>query len=207
MALATWTLPDDLPAGKLPVTVTYLEMAAAPAGPARPRPDGVDGPVHARNCPTAYYRFLYDTVGEPWLWEYRRRMAPERLAEILADPAVEVHVVSVQGVPAGYIELDAEKLSSDGAMDVAYFGLMPWAIGRGIGPWLLDWGVRLAWTKPAVRRLTVNTCTFDHPSALGLYQRVGFKALRTEDKLVDDPRLTGLLPRSAAPHIPLARHP
>ncbi|MDG3443506.1 GNAT family N-acetyltransferase [Nitrospirillum amazonense] len=203
----TWTLPADLPAGKLPVTVTYLEMAEPPAGPARTRPEDVDGPVHARNCPPAYYRFLYDTVGEPWLWEYRRRMAPERLAEILADPAVEVHVVSVQGVPAGYIELDAEKLASDATMDVAYFGLMPWAIGRGIGPWLLDWGVRLAWTKPSVRRLTVNTCTFDHPSALGLYQRAGFKVLRTEDKLVDDPRLTGLLPLSAAPHIPLARRP
>ncbi|MDZ5648691.1 GNAT family N-acetyltransferase [Nitrospirillum sp. BR 11828] len=196
-----------VPAGKLPVTITYLEMAEPPAGPAGTRPAGVDGPAHAVNCPPAYYRFLYDTVGEPWLWEYRRRMAPERLAEILADPAVEVHVVSIQGVPAGYIELDADKLATDGTMDVAYFGLMPWAIGRGIGPWLLDWGVRRAWVKPGVRRLTVNTCTFDHPSALGLYRRVGFRPIRTEDKLVDDPRLTGLLPLSAAPQIPLARRP
>ena len=33
-----------------------------------------------------------------------------------------------------------------------------------------------AWSHP-IPRLTVNTCTLDHPRALPLYQRMGFRAL------------------------------
>lgn len=191
----------------LPVTIRFLTMPEPPPSLAdvpRARPAGIDDPVLASPCPVPFYRFLYNTVGEPWLWDYRRRMGDADLAAILADPAVEVHVVSQDGVPAGYIELDRRHQDDEGVVDIAYFGLMPWAIGQGIGPWLLDWAIRRTWAQTGTRRMTVNTCTFDHPGALATYLRAGFRLDREEHKASPDPRLAGILPRSAAPHIPLA---
>ncbi|CAK0756114.1 hypothetical protein CCP1ISM_6680002 [Azospirillaceae bacterium] len=63
--------------------------------------------------------------------------------------------------------------------------------------------VRTAWNADT-RKLVVNTCTFDHPAALRLYHRAGFRLVRAIERVVRDPRLSGTLPRSAAPHIPLA---
>jgi GNAT superfamily N-acetyltransferase len=64
---------------------------------------------------------------------------------------------------------------------------MPRFIGRGIGPWLLDWAIREAWRHDP-RQLVVNTCTLDHPKALPLYQRLGFRPTRQETKTILDPR-------------------
>ncbi|MCY4565611.1 MAG: GNAT family N-acetyltransferase, partial [Gammaproteobacteria bacterium] len=53
------------------------------------------------------------------------------------------------------------------------------------------------------RRLWVHTCTFDHPGALDFYIRTGFVPYRRQIEVADDPRITGVLPRSAAPQVPL----
>jgi hypothetical protein len=39
----------------------------------------------------------------------------------------------------------------------------------------------------------VNTCTFDHPRALPLYQKLGFVPYRQETQIIDDPRINGLI--------------
>ena len=52
--------------------------------------------------------------------------------------------------------------------------------------------------------MILNTCTLDHPAALAFYQKRGFAITHSEVDIVDDPRLVGLLPRDAAPHVPLA---
>ena len=54
-----------------------------------------------------------------------------------------------------------------------------------------------------IERFWVHTCTFDHPNALGFYQKAGFKPYAFMVEVADDPRFTGHLPRDAAPHIPL----
>jgi hypothetical protein len=38
--------------------------------------------------------------------------------------------------------------------------------------------VREAWRDTGLARLWVHTCTLDHPSALGVYQKCGFVAFR-----------------------------
>ncbi|MEE3622718.1 GNAT family N-acetyltransferase [Nitrospirillum sp. BR 11752] len=195
------------PPGKLPVLITFMEMATPPQTPPRPAPGIAQGPLLARNCTLAYYRFLYDTIGERWLWSLRRGMDQDELSRMLADPQVEVHVIHVDGMPAGFVELDWRLLPADGTVAIDYLGLMPWAIGRGLGSWLLDWAVHHVWQRPRVRRLTINTCSFDHPAALPLYLRTGFRRLRQERKFVDDPRWTGVMPPTAGPHIPLAEPP
>ncbi len=79
--------------------------------------------------------------------------------------------------------------------DLAYMGLMPWAIGRGLGRYLLDWAIDCAWQRdPPPQRLTVNTCTLDHPKALAGYQKAGFEVVDRTEKRDPDPRARGLIP-------------
>jgi hypothetical protein len=58
-----------------------------------------------------------------------------------------------------------------------------------------------AW-RPGIERLTVNTCTLDHPSALNFYRAQGFVPIRRTVETFADPRVAGLLPADVAPHIP-----
>ena len=183
--------PSDLPQGKLRDIVTYLEMTARPVPPPVPPPAGRLALMRAERCTTAFYRFLYNTVGEPWLWFERRLWSDERLAAWVEKAATEIFVLYVGGVPAGFYELDQGEPSD---IELAYFGLMPEFIGRGYGAYLLRAAVDAAWQRNP-RRLWVHTCTYDHPRALGAYQRAGFVVYRREPVIFDDPRLSGALPR------------
>lgn len=185
-------------AGKIDVVVTYLAMTEAPRRPPTPIPPGKLALLHAESPPVSFYRYLYDTVGEPWFWYERRKLADESLAAILQDPRVEIYVLYASGVPAGYSEID-RRAAPDAA--IAYFGLVPHFIGRGLGAFLLNWTIDSAW-RHRPRRLTVNTCTLDHPKALALYQRAGFVPERQEAIRIDDPRLAGLIPRHLEPRLP-----
>lgn len=165
-------VPADLagPRAIVEVTTTYLEMRTRPTAPLGPPPPGVQV-VRAVRPSVRFYRYLYDGVGLPWAWYDRRRMAAGELAAILADDAVEVHVLWRDGVPAGYTELDRRAA---GQVELAYFGLLPEAIGQKLGPWLLAWSIHEAWRRPGVERAWVHTCTLDHPSALRTYLAAGF---------------------------------
>jgi GNAT superfamily N-acetyltransferase len=151
--------------------VTYLEMTTPPATPPRPAPrPGVEVRI-ARRPSVAFYRFLYAAVGEPWTWTVRRCLSDAELATILADPEVEVNVLWADGVPAGYAELD-RRAPPD--VELAYFGLMPEFIGQGLGGYLLDWAIHHAW-RARPRRFWLHTCDLDHPRALEVYRKLGFR--------------------------------
>jgi GNAT superfamily N-acetyltransferase len=156
------------------VTVTSLQMFADPGAEIAAAPEGVRL-VRAAPPGVRFYRFLYDAVGAPWHWYERKLWDDAKLAATVDDPQVEVHVLWRHGAPAGYVELDRRVL---GVCEVAYFGLFPEAIGGGLGTWFLRWAVREAWKDPALKRLWVHTCTLDHASALGVYQKCGFEKFR-----------------------------
>ena len=185
-------------AGKIDVVVTHLTMSAAPKRPPTPVPPGRLALLRAEAPTVSFYRYLYDTVGEPWFWYERRKLDDAALAAIIGDPRVEIHVLYAGGVPAGYSELDRR---AEPDIAIAYFGLVPQFIGRGLGAYLMNWTVDAAW-QHRPRRLTVNTCTLDHPKALALYQRVGFVPERQEAIRIDDPRLAGLIPPHLEPRLP-----
>ncbi|MEL7173881.1 MAG: N-acetyltransferase, partial [Pseudomonadota bacterium] len=42
--------------------------------------------------------------------------------------------------------------------------------------------VDTGWQRSGVERMTVNTCTLDHPRALGTYQKAGFVPIRRETR-------------------------
>ncbi len=151
------------------VTTWYLEMRERP--PVR-RPEAPPGIVLGRLvAPTASeYRVLYDTVGDAYHWVDRRRIDDDALLAAIRDPHVEIFVARHQGELVGYFELDRALV---GECKLAYFGLAPAWIGRGVGSWFLERAVQCAWDG-RVARVTVHTCSLDHPRALSTYERAGF---------------------------------
>jgi GNAT superfamily N-acetyltransferase len=85
--------------------------------------------------------------------------------------------------------------------EIAYFGLIRDLAGKGHGRWLMAEALARAWVGD-VERLLVNTCTLDHPHALGFYRAQGFVAVRRTLETFPDPRALGLVPADAAPHVP-----
>lgn len=162
------------------VKVTYLEMLQRPArvGPA---PHEGLAVVHAKRPTIAYYRFLYDAVGRQYHWVRRTRYTDEELARIIHDPLDEVHVLHVDGVPAGYAELDRRV---PGEVELNQFGLTADFIGQGLGKWFLQWTIDRAWSY-APKRFWLHTCTLDHPNALPNYQKAGFVVYKEEVKQQD----------------------
>jgi GNAT superfamily N-acetyltransferase len=177
--------------GKLSDVITYLEMMARPQRPPLPTPPGKLALMRAERCTVSFYRYLYAAVGAPWLWFERNLWNDQRLAAYLAKPEIEVSVLYVGGVPAGYFELDR---GNKGEVELAYFGLVGDFIGRGYGGFLLQAAVDGAW-QGKVHRLWVHTCSYDHRRALGTYQRAGFEVYQRVPVVFDDPRLTGAVLR------------
>jgi len=189
-----------VPPGECAAVVTHLEMCERPKPqPMPPAPAGL-ALVRWPEPTLPKYRALFTRVGTPWLWFSRAVMPDDALSAILADPAVEVFAVADRtGIEVGMLELDFRK-SPD--CEIAYFGVVPELTGRGVGRWLMASALARAWRKD-VARIWVHTCTLDHPSALGFYRAQGFVPFKREIETFADPRITGHLPRDAAPQVPL----
>lgn len=188
VVMAKWLTepPARNEAAKLDVTITYLEMLEQPArGPARPpRLTEKIALMRAERPTVSFYRYLYNAVGEPWVWYERNQLPDEELAAIIEDEKVEICVLYHDGTPAGYAELDFRQ---EDEVELAYFGLIPDYIGLGLGGYLLNWSIDTAWSREP-RRLWVNTCTLDHPAALTVYQKAGFKPYDQKTIRIKDPR-------------------
>lgn len=164
-------------------TITYLATSAPPAH-APPMPTSPRlALMRAEGIPLHFYRYLYETVGADWLWVERLSFSDHALACAVQRDDVEVTVLYANGAPSGYYELDFVKPASP---NLAYFGIMPEWTGAKIGPWLLGCAMRDAFSRGAAK-LTVNTCTCDHPAALPLYQKLGFQPVRQEVRRVSVP--------------------
>jgi GNAT superfamily N-acetyltransferase len=168
----------------LEVAVTYLEMRARPQLSPPPAPSLPHRIELVPNPSLAFYRYLYNVVGEPWLWHERRKTDDATLASLLADPDLILLVAYAEGEPAGYAELNARRQPD---IELAYFGIVPKFIGHGLGPTLLHAAVELAWSRTP-RRLWVHTCSLDHPKALPCYQKAGFVPYDKVVRRIRDPR-------------------
>ena len=172
---------------KIESVITYLEMTSRPTTPTPARPAQKIALLRAEKPTVSFYRYLYNTVGQDWLWWERRQLSDEELSSIVCDDQVDVYVLYVNGVPAGYGELDRRSAPD---IELAYFGLMPEFIGQKLGGYFLRWLIDQAWTYEP-ERLFVHTCTEDHPAAIHNYQRHGFSPYKQETEIIDDPRTSG----------------
>ncbi|WP_233417254.1 GNAT family N-acetyltransferase [Halovulum marinum] len=172
---------SDAARREVEVTITYLEMAARPAFDRPSLPPGPPSALIAADRPPVWYFLaLYDAVGRDYHWTDRFRQERAEVRGWIHDPAVTLYTLMRDGWPAGFFVLDT---TGAGTCELAYFGLVPEAVGSGLGKYLLKTAVHLGWDRPGVEKLTVETCTLDHPRALGLYQSCGFtpvaQALKT----------------------------
>lgn len=156
-------------------TRTYLAMATADAlVPAAPVA-GLTVTAEA-DCAPALYRALYLGVGAAYHWVDRAAWSDDEIRAHLARPEVSVWTARVDGALAGYFELCAW---ADGSIEVAYFGLLPAFIGRGLGGALLTEALRTAWRR-APTRVWLHTSSLDHPAALANYQARGLVVTHVE---------------------------
>jgi GNAT superfamily N-acetyltransferase len=158
------------------VSVYYLELFECPDRSVPPPREGLTV-IHAIHPTVAYYRFIYEAVGDDYHWFSRRKMSDEELAALIHDPQVEVHVLHVDGVPAGYVELDRRN---EGEIEIPQFGLTADFIGQGLGKWFLRWVIERTFGY-GVPRLWLHTCSLDHPIALENYKKAGFVEYKREE--------------------------
>lgn len=188
----------DLPPGKLANVVTCLEMHAPPQRALTPFP--ADLTLKRTNAhDLAGHRALFNAVGRDLMWFSRLIMKDEDLASILGNPAIESYTLLRGSEVLGMLELNFADLPN---CELAFYGLVPSAIGKGLGRALMDEAIRRAWANP-IKRFWVHTCTFDAPQALPFYVRSGFTPYARMVEIHDDPRLLGKLARDASPQVPL----
>ena len=169
------TLVDGPGPGVREVVVTDLEMT----DPARLRPgrtpDVEATLVRAARPAPELSRFFYRAVGGDWYWVDRLDWTYGQWTDWVSRPGHELWTCWVDGVPAGYAELD--RVGDD--VEVAYFGLLPAFTGLGLGGWLLTRAVERAWQGDGVRRVWLHTCDLDSPGALANYRARGFEPCGT----------------------------
>ena len=169
------------PSSTIEVTRTYLEMRA----PADLHPARSDDPLIRielqTDCSVDLFRFLYREVGKNYYWIDRLGWTEQEAKAYLDQTSVSLWLVTYNGETAGYFEL---KKCEDDSTEIAYFGLMPEFIGRGLGKYLLTRAVEQAWSDGA-KRVWLHTCTDDDPAALPNYLKRGFKPFKTEKYFVE----------------------
>ena len=160
------------------IVTTYLEMRS---------PDHLrakwcaDGRFLIREKIEHDWRFnrdLYFAVGQMWSWNDKRVWNDEQWKDYGLAPELRTFAAYYDSSLAGYYEL---RRDDEGGVEIAYFGLLPEFIGRGLGGTLLTSAIEEAWRMlPSVSRVWVHTCNLDHPAALENYQARGMMIYKQE---------------------------
>ena len=161
---------------------TFLEMTDRSSLNPAPPPDGGAALERVDRCAPELYRRLYADVGREYHWHDRLGWSDAEITQHLADPRLELWILREQQEPAGYFEL---LRHDDGAVEVAYFGLLPHAVGRGLGKFMLTRAVERGWELGATR-VWLHTSSLDHSSALPNYLARGFSIWKQETYDVSD---------------------
>jgi GNAT superfamily N-acetyltransferase len=162
-----------------PVTTYYLEMHdPQDLRPKRSPRSDLALVCIAPPCPELN-RFFYTAVGADWYWTDRLPWTYQRWLDYLKRSELETWMLTVQGVPAGYFELEAQPGAH---VEIAYFGLLPQFVGSGLGGHLLTCAIERGWALGSCR-VWLQTCTLDHPQALANYQARGMRLYMQETRL------------------------
>jgi len=160
-------------------TIYYLEMKSPSAHLPKESSDpsfcisAINPPKPEKN-----QRFYLD-VGQAYSWHERKNWSQADWSKYAIQPNLRTYVASAKNKEIGYFELF--KVGSD--VELIYFGLLPEAVGLGYGSAMLSQAIQCAWcllSGVEAGRLWVHTCNYDHPNALGNYQRSGFTLYKTE---------------------------
>ena len=172
-----------------PLVTTYLEMRSLEQLRSK-RADARFRVREQKEPNWVFNRDLYFAVGEQWQWIDKRPWTDEQWKEYAAAPELRTFAAYYDGELAGYYELRHEsepdppspRLRRDrqGEVEIAYFGLLPEFVGRGLGGALLTSAIEEAWGL-SPKRVWVHTCNRDHPKALANYQARGMVIYKVEE--------------------------
>ena len=154
---------------RLPTRVWHLELAEL-------RPSAGAAGVEVQHAAVPFgplNRFFYVEVGRDFDWIDRLGWTPERW-QAWAE-RVETWLVLDRGTPAGYAELATHD---DGAVEIAFFGLLEPFRGRGLGGAFLTRMAERASELSRSGRVLLQTCELDGPHALRNYEARGFRVVR-----------------------------
>jgi GNAT superfamily N-acetyltransferase len=156
--------------------VTYLEQTE----PVSPPPLHFGSERVALERPARPdYLTLYRGVGEPLKWDQRLSMPEKELDSLLAGGSLRIYVLrDAQGGALGLCEFDRTGFPQ---IELKNFGLVPQAQGRGLGPWLLATALQGEW-RSNPDRIWLHTDTWDHPAAVHVYERAGFRVFDVREE-------------------------
>ena len=121
------------------------------------------------------YRHLYRSVGDPHHWT-SRLMSDENLKREIHGAATRLFTLDDGGSTAGWFELELRPAIQE--VRIVHFGVMPDFRGRGLAHVLIAQAIAAGFAQGA-DRLIIETNTLDHPAALPLYRRHGFRPYAT----------------------------
>lgn len=149
-----------------------------------------------KNPDRRFNREMYFGVGERWRWIDKRIWSDAEWKNYASDPNLRTFGGYCDGQIAGYYELRrgpntghrSQGTRHNDEIEIAYFGLLPGFIGRGLGGALLTSAIENAWNwSPTPMRVWVHTCNRDHPQALANYRARGFRIYKTEQEKLSSP--------------------
>jgi ribosomal protein S18 acetylase RimI-like enzyme len=156
--------------------VTYMELCSSPPSP----PERLGSECIAReHLPPHEYLTLYRNVGESMRWDQRLKMPEMQLRALLGDGCLSIYVLrTMEGHALGFCEFDRSEFPE---IELKNFGLIPAAQGRGLGPRLLCVALCEEW-KSVPTRIWLHTDIWDHPAAIRVYERAGFRVYAVRDE-------------------------
>ena len=176
------SLVGDAPSSRL--RTIYLEITSrTQLRPAVKRWDELVITRVARPFPE-FNRFLYAAAGFDWLWTDRLQRTREQWLAYLDRPELETWIGYQSGAPAAYFELEAQPGLQQ---EIRIFGVMPFAVGKGIGGRMLSFAAERGFDRGA-RRVWLHTCNRDHPHALGNYLARGFRIYSIVEQFTAPPK-------------------
>jgi GNAT superfamily N-acetyltransferase len=156
---------------------TYLEMRSPEQLQPKQNADPRFQIREQRDRDWRFNRDLYFRVGDQWEWIDKRPWSDEQWKNYATAPALRTFAAYYDDTLAGYYEL---RRDTEGGVEIAYFGLLPEFIGRGLGGVLLTSAIEEAW-RMSPKRVWVHTCNRDHPQALANYQGRGMVVYEVQE--------------------------
>lgn len=117
------------------------------------------------------YRALYHAVGDEHYWVNRKRLTDLQLSALLYHPENYVTQLWKGDECIGFTEYHARHFPQ---IEIVFVGLVASETGKGLGRAMLSHTLQKIWDRNP-SRVIIETNTLDHPSALPLYQKIGFR--------------------------------
>lgn len=133
-----------------------------------------------------YLNFIFFAgVGLPWRWYSRINWKPADWKEHFMKNPVQTWLAFAGESLVGYIEIEHQEKAN---CEIKFVGLLPHYLGEGLGGYLISHAVDKAWDSDA-KRVWLHTCNKDHPNAIKVYLKSGFKLydeVLTEENLPNE---------------------